>query len=96
MDRDRFAYDYFEWIEYESKGVPKLNRVVRQLFYRYIPFPKEIRENLAKLPLFTELDTKFNNIRNREYRSLEAKYHKYMENGVLPEDLQAYLDMMKR
>ncbi|HOJ63957.1 MAG TPA: cyclic nucleotide-binding domain-containing protein [Spirochaetota bacterium] len=96
MDRDRFAYDYFEWIEYESKGVPKLNRVVRQMFYRYIPFPKEIRENLAKLPLFTELDNKFNNIRNREYRSLEAKYHKYMENGVLPEDLQAYLDMMKR
>lgn len=96
IDRDRFAYDFYEWLEFESKGVPKLNKIVRSIFYRYIPFPQDIRENLAKLPLFNEMDNKFNNIRNREFRSLESKYHKYLDAGELPEDLRLYLEMMKK
>ncbi|HOF00326.1 MAG TPA: hypothetical protein PK385_12660 [Spirochaetota bacterium] len=96
IDRDRFAYDFYEWLEFERKGVPKLNKIVRGIFYRYIPFPKEIRENLANLPLYSELDNKFNNIRNREFRSLESRYHKYMNKGELPEDLRLYLEMMQK
>ena len=95
IDRDRFAADYLLWLQNESQGIPKLNKVVRGMFYKYVPFPKETRTYLAKLPLFTEFDTKFNNIRNRDYKSLESRYHKYLEDGKLPHDLQAYLDMMR-
>ncbi|MCG8569211.1 MAG: cyclic nucleotide-binding domain-containing protein [Spirochaetes bacterium] len=96
IDRDRFAHDYEIWLSYEKDGIAKMNKVVRAIFFRYIPFPIDIREKLQFLPLFEHLNTKFLNIRRRDFRSLEARYHKYVdESGNLPEDLQAYLDMMK-
>ena len=95
IDRDRFAHDYHLWVNYEKEGIPKLNSFVRAMFYRYIPFPKRIREKLCKLPMFEELDTRFNNIRNRDFRSIEVKYNKYKQHGVLPEDLQKYLDFLR-
>lgn len=96
MDRDRFAYFYEKWLMYEKDGVAKVNKVVRQIFYRYIPFPKHIRDRLCHLPLFEDLNNRYNNISNRTVRSLEAKYRKYEdEAGQLPEDLQAYLDILR-
>ncbi len=97
IDRDRFAYFYEKWFTYEKDGVAKINKVVRAIFYRHIPFPSEIRERLKFLPLYEHLDNKYNNIKRKEIKSLEAKYHKYVQNdGSLPEDLQAYLDIQKR
>lgn len=97
MDRDRFAYFYDKWQTFEKDGIAKINKVVRSIFYRYIPFPKEIREKLKYLPLYEELDNKYNNIKRRELRSLEARYHKYADpTGGLPEDIQAYLDILNR
>ncbi len=96
MDRDRFAYFYEKWLLYEKDGVAKVNKIVRQIFYRYIPFPKHIRERLSHLPLFEDLNNRYNNITNRTVRSLEAKYRKYEDaSGQLPEDLQAYLDILR-
>lgn len=95
IDRNRFAHDYYEWVIYESQGVPKLNKVLRKIFYRYVPFKSEIRENISKLPVYAELDRKFNIIRNRDYKKLEARFRKYKQVDRLPEDLQAYLDMMQ-
>lgn len=96
IDRDRFAEDYYEWIVYESTGVPKLNKVLRKIFYRLVPFPKHIRENVSNLPVYSELDRRFNNIRDRDFKKLESRFRKYKgETGNIPEDLQAYLDMMQ-
>ncbi|HOV13919.1 MAG TPA: cyclic nucleotide-binding domain-containing protein [Spirochaetota bacterium] len=96
IDRDRFAHDYNLWVSYEKEGIPKCNKVVRAIFYRYIPFPKDVRERLKNLPLFEEIDNKFNNIRNREFKSLEAKFHKYAVGDKLPDDLEDYLNLLKR
>ncbi|NUM42448.1 MAG: cyclic nucleotide-binding domain-containing protein, partial [Leptospiraceae bacterium] len=43
-DRDKFVNDYLYWVKYESEGVQRLNRVVRNIFYRHIPFTKVIRD----------------------------------------------------
>jgi hypothetical protein len=97
IDRDRFAHDYNLWVSYEKDGLPKLNKVVRAIFFRHIPFTKDNREKLSELPLYEELNTKFKNIRNREIKSLEARFHKYAQaDSTLPEDLQAYLDMLRK
>ena len=96
IDRNRFAQDYFEWLMYESCGVPKLNKVLRKIFFRYIPFPKAVRDKLARLPVYNELDRKFNIIRNRDFKKLEARYKKYGEGDMMPEDLRAYLEMMQK
>ncbi len=44
--KESFIQDYILWIEFESQGMQKLNREVRSIFWRYIPFPQEIREML--------------------------------------------------
>lgn len=42
----RFIEDYILWITKESSGTQKLEKEVRGIFWRNLPFPKEIRDNL--------------------------------------------------
>ncbi len=42
----RFIEDYQLWITKESKGVQKLDREVRGIFWRNLPFPDELKQNL--------------------------------------------------
>lgn len=44
--KDRFIEDYILWITKESEGTQKLERDVRGIFWRYIPFPREVKEQL--------------------------------------------------
>ncbi|WP_109020676.1 cyclic nucleotide-binding domain-containing protein [Leptospira kobayashii] len=91
-DRDKFANDYSLWIKYEAEGVQRLNRVVRAIFYRHIPFHKTIREKVSAQPAFAELHNRFKNVRNRQHKELENKYKKYMDaSGALPKELHENL-----
>ncbi|MDF3818903.1 cyclic nucleotide-binding domain-containing protein [Leptospira sp. 96542] len=87
-DRDKFAYDYAMWIRYEAEGVQRVNRVVRSIFYRHIPFHKNIREKVCTQPAYSELHNRFKNIRTRQHKEFENKYKKYMDaSGNLPKEL---------
>ncbi len=44
--KQAFIQDYILWIKFESQGMQKLNREVRTIFWRYIPFPQELKETL--------------------------------------------------
>jgi len=44
--KEWFIQDYILWIKFESQGVQKLPKDVRAIFWRYIPFPQEIKDNL--------------------------------------------------
>jgi len=44
--RVSFLDNYCLWITKESEGVQKLEREVRSIFWRYIPFPKVLRNSL--------------------------------------------------
>ncbi len=44
--KDQFIQDYILWITKESEGTQKLDRDVRAIFWRYMPFPDELREKL--------------------------------------------------
>jgi hypothetical protein len=44
--KERFINDYVLWITKESEGTQKLDREVRGVFWRDIPFPDEIRTKL--------------------------------------------------
>ena len=94
-NRDRFADDYIQWVLYEKDGIMKLNNVVREMFYRYIPFRKEVREKLENMPAFSEIATKFKNIHGRDVQGYQRKFKKYMdESGALPPALQRFMDFM--
>jgi len=47
--REVFVSDYIGWMKYESQGSFRLNKVARDIFIRYCPFSKEVRQNLASL-----------------------------------------------
>ena len=44
--REAFIQDYILWITKESEGMQKLDKDVRPIFWRYVPFNQEIKENL--------------------------------------------------
>jgi hypothetical protein len=44
--KDAFVQDYVLWIQRESEGTQKLPREVRDIFWRYIPFPQDVKDML--------------------------------------------------
>ncbi|MBN2049359.1 MAG: hypothetical protein JW760_02855 [Spirochaetales bacterium] len=44
--KERFVQDYILWIMKESEGTQKLEREVRAIFWRFMPFPDDLRERL--------------------------------------------------
>ncbi len=95
-NRDRFADDYIQWVLYEKDGIMKLNNVVREMFFRYIPFRKNVREKLENMPAFSEIANKFKNIHGRDMAGYQRKFKKYMdESGALPEALQRFMNYME-
>lgn len=58
-----FIEDYILWIDKESEGTQKLDKEVRGIFWRNIPFPKERKEFLKKRGfVYSELSRKDSNI----------------------------------
>ena len=61
--KESFARDYALWITAESQGMQKLNREVRAVFWRNLPFPQEIKEKLKNRGfVYSELYDKDQNI----------------------------------
>ncbi len=61
--REAFIQDYILWIMKESEGTQKLDREVRGVFWRNIPFPREIKDKLKNRGfVYSELYKKDNNI----------------------------------
>ncbi len=89
--REIFTSDYETWINYESKGILRLNKLARSILFRYCPPPKEMRDALAKQPAFTDLLTKFNNTRAKTSKSLTAKYTKLFKNDTVDRDMELNL-----
>ncbi|MDE5899214.1 MAG: hypothetical protein K2H09_08145 [Treponemataceae bacterium] len=57
-----FIEDYILWMTKESTGVQRLDKEVRGIFWRNMPFPKELKEDLRKRSLvYDELCVKDNN-----------------------------------
>ncbi len=84
-----FGFYYSLWIKYESQGVMKLDTVVRDLFFRHLPFSKSIRKKLANLPAFERLVSRHHHQASRSLSSLEAKYRKFQnEDGSYPKELE--------
>ena len=44
--RESFIQDYILWITRESDGTQKLDREARDVFWRYLPFPQDVKDKL--------------------------------------------------
>ena len=79
---DVFAFDYSTWVLYESRGMLRMNKVVREILFKHCPFSRPIRDSLEKQPLFSQFIRQFENIRARQARLLEARYSKLRSSDI--------------
>jgi hypothetical protein len=98
MMREIFTAEYETWINYESKGNIRLNKVVRGIFYRNCPFAKPIRENLEKQPMYSEVAIQFKNLRAKQAKVIESRYNKIFKSAIeideeCKQNLKFYKDM---
>ncbi len=96
--RDIFTADYELWINNESKGNIRLNKVARSILYKHCPFSKAIRDQLEKQPVYTELAAQFRHQRTKMAKELESRYNRYIKSGIqldpdLEHNLAYYRDM---
>ena len=54
--KEYFIEDYLIWMTKESEGIQKLDKEVRNVFWRYMPFSKAVKEELkTRAPVYQEL-----------------------------------------
>ncbi|BDU62923.1 hypothetical protein BOFE_04630 [Candidatus Borrelia fainii] len=59
-----FLDDYFLWLDKESKGIQKIEKMVRGIMWRNAPFSKDLKEELSKKSfVYRELFEKDKNIK---------------------------------
>jgi len=96
ISRQIFASDYITWLKYESNGNTRLNKLTRDILFKYCPFPLEIREKLLNHPSFSAAANQFRNLRAKQVKDLENRYAKYTQNGiVLDEEMIETLNFYK-
>ncbi|HYF82297.1 MAG TPA: hypothetical protein VEB00_04630 [Clostridia bacterium] len=83
ISRHIFASDYITWLNYESNGNTRLNKLTRDIFLKYCPFPKEIREKLLNHPSFAAAANQFRNLRAKQAKDLENRYARYTRKGII-------------
>ncbi|PKM77213.1 MAG: hypothetical protein CVU90_08670 [Firmicutes bacterium HGW-Firmicutes-15] len=80
--REIFASDYYTWINYESQGIVRLNKVVREIFFKYCPFSKTIRADLEKHPLYNQYIIQYEKWRIKHHKVIQAHYSQLVKPNV--------------
>lgn len=79
--KNLFVMDYANWIQFESKGSVKLNKIVRKIFSTYIPFRAEICNNLMTNNTFTEYIQLYDLKKKQQLHRLRKLVQKFLAQG---------------
>ena len=91
-----FAAEYEMYINYEAAGLPKLNKVARDILFRYCTFSEKYREALAGKPQYEPLIERWRVRQEAKRRSLDIFIRKILSTAdSLPPEVEAELDFMK-
>lgn len=94
--RNLFAADYELWLRYEYRGMRKLNKEARSIFYQFCPFRSLKRKEFFAQPAFADIAARFENDRRRTAREIENRYAAYIKRGhVLEPELEENLKFYK-
>ncbi|MDC7233951.1 MAG: hypothetical protein PQJ58_12030 [Spirochaetales bacterium] len=95
-DKDRFAREYTMWVEFEFEGKVRLNSYVRDIFYRFCPYPAEKRSVMAAKPDWKKMENKFQNRRQKDILKLKSRIIKFeKKKRPLPGDLQHFIEFLE-
>ena len=93
-----FVSDYMNYVVYESAGSLRLNRVSRDILFRFCPFTKEIRNKLAtSSPAYQKLIERYDVKLAQRKRLMEIVYTKIEKAGAsVPKELQGQKEFLDR
>ncbi len=80
--REIFVIDYEQWINYESNGAVRLNKIVREIMATYCPFAKELREQMKLQPVFEEAMARYYRDKLRKIREVEGRYRMLQKDKI--------------
>lgn len=90
--KEMFVADYATYIQYESSGALRHNKVVRMILFNYCPFSKVIREGaIATNPQYTQLIERYKNKAAHEIHLFDLACGRIEKAGhPIPEELLAH------
>jgi len=92
-----FVLNYADWLMYESKGSPRLNKFVRKIMMTYCPFTAEVRDKLTLNPQYAEVLKYFELKRSQREKRLANVIAKAMNlSKDKPVELLAEMEFVKK
>ncbi|MCR5054332.1 MAG: hypothetical protein K6A69_05770 [Lachnospiraceae bacterium] len=87
--RRAFVADYLVYMSSESNGSPVMNKVAREILFKYAPFSAPIRKKISANPQYAEFLKKHESAVNQKLRPLLTIMKKIeTSGGEIPEELR--------
>lgn len=95
--KEMFVADYATYIQYESSGAIRHNKVVRLILFNYCPFSKVIREGaIATNPQYTQLIERYKNKNAHEVHLFDIATGRIEKAGnQVPGELKKHADFLR-
>lgn len=91
--REVFVGDYTEWILRESTGGMRISKSSREILATYCPFSKAIRDNLERMPIYSNAMKRFNIENKKKIKEYEGKCSHIKQRGFsVPEEIEKTKD----
>ncbi len=95
--KEMFVRDYMVFVQNESTGSSRLNRVVRGILFQYCPFTKEICENLKGNGAFIDYLDRYRIKKAQYLHHLNQVLLKYQNAGKpVPEEIASQKDLFDK
>ena len=95
--REAFILDYIDWLAYESKGAPHMNKVTRKIFMTYCPFSAAYREALSKNPFYSAMLEKYDIKKTKDVSRMNSIVYRFERNKKpVPPEIAHQLEFLTK
>jgi hypothetical protein len=95
--RNAFVSDYVSWVKFESAGSPRLNKIVRSIMVRYVPFTSDIFNRISSNPIYRDAIERRNIKLTQRKHTLTLLCQRIQSQGFdVPGELRAELAFCNR
>ena len=92
-----FTSYYSVWVQFESKGLARFNKILRRIMITYCPFTKDIRFTVKNNPQFTDIVTRYNNKQQQRIKALTNLIQKIQRsNKKVPQEIYDEIEFAKK
>jgi len=94
--RSVFSAEYEQYIKNESEGLPRLNKVAREILFRYCTFSQKYRDTLNINPQYRPLIDRWTVLHGERKRTLDLFARKILtQTDTLPQEVAKQADFLK-